>query len=252
MLVCEKHYYVRQQGLSTVIWKEPMLEDQRHRKINDPRRLSLTDRIFDSLYRSVISLELLPGAKLSEAEVAKTFSVSRQPVRDAFYRLSERGFLEIRPQRASIVSKISERAVRQAVFIRTALEVESVRTACQTLSDEDIDRLAEILAQQKKVVKASDKMAFHQLDDLFHQEICERAGVGFIWRLIQDNKAHMDRVRFLSLSFATDRAYKDHDQVLEALRQRDADLAVKRMRSHLSTLMEHFPRIHEEYPIYFA
>lgn len=229
-----------------------MLDVQRHHTIDGSGRQSVTDQIFESLYHSVITLELLPGAKLSEAEVAKSFDVSRQPVRDAFYRLSERGFLVIRPQRATTVSKISERAVKQAQFIRTALEIEAVRVACEVLNNDDMDHLAKILTHQEKAVSASDKAAFHRLDDLYHREICERTGLGFIWKLIQENKAHMDRVRFLSLSFASTAAYGEHLMVFEALRRRDVVETVRHMRMHLQNIVEHFPRIRDEHQDYFA
>ena len=65
------------------------------------RPRTVTDQIFELLYERVVNLSLPPGAKLSEAEVAAQMGVSRQPVRDAFYRLSQLGFIQIRPQRAT-------------------------------------------------------------------------------------------------------------------------------------------------------
>ena len=96
--------------------------------VSAPKRTA-TDLSFEALYQAVIALELPPGAKVSEAEIAKALDVSRQPVRDAFYRLSKLGFLSMRPQRATLVTKISKRAVLNAIFVRTALEVEALRTA---------------------------------------------------------------------------------------------------------------------------
>lgn len=215
------------------------------------RPSTVTERVFEELYHRVISLQVLPGTKISETEVANALGVSRQPVRDAFYRLSNAGFLLIRPQRATTVTKISETAVTQSRFIRIALEVETTRVACERLSDDDLVALEDILRRQDDAVDQGDKMAFHELDDLFHREICERAGVGYVWRLIQEHKAHMDRVRFLSLFFASQRAYDDHRYFFEALKNRDVDEAVRRMRFHLMTLLEHFPRIRAEHSEYF-
>jgi DNA-binding GntR family transcriptional regulator len=215
------------------------------------RPSSVTDQVFEELYHRVVSLEMPPGTKTSETEVATGLGVSRQPVRDAFYRLSKAGFLVIRPQRATTVSKISEAAVRQARFIRTALEVETTRVACERLTEEDMDALVDILEQQDRAVLQGDKMGFHELDDMFHRQICERAGVGYVWRLIQEHKAHMDRVRFLSLFFASQRAYDDHMYLFDAIKNRDTEEAVKRMRLHLSTILEHFPRIRAENAEYF-
>ena len=65
-------------------------------EINE-RRTS-ADVVFESLFEEIVALDLLPGAKMSEVEVAKRFGVSRQPVRDAFSRLGSLGLLVIRPQ----------------------------------------------------------------------------------------------------------------------------------------------------------
>tara|TARA_R110002126_G_scaffold108792_5_gene245528 strand:- start:431 stop:679 length:249 start_codon:yes stop_codon:yes gene_type:complete len=69
---------------------------------------SATNQVFQVLNRAIITLQLPPGEKISEAEIAKEFGISRQPVRDAFYRLASLGLLNIRPQRGTIISFISE------------------------------------------------------------------------------------------------------------------------------------------------
>ncbi len=217
-----------------------------------PNRPSVADTVFDELHQQIITLQLAPGTKLSETEVAKALGVSRQPVRDAFYRLSKLGFIVIRPQRATTVSTISERAVMRARFVRTALETETVRVACERLSGEDYMALDALLERQRLAMEARDPVAFHALDDQFHREICERAGLGFAWEIIRENKAHMDRVRFLSLAFASQDAYGDHLRVMEAIRARDADLAMQRMRQHLSRIRDQIVRIRTENAPFFA
>jgi DNA-binding GntR family transcriptional regulator len=81
------------------------------RNLEPLNRPSVADTVFDELHSQILLLELPPGTKMSEVEVAKALGVSRQPVRDAFYRLSKLGFLSIRPQRATLVSQISSTAV---------------------------------------------------------------------------------------------------------------------------------------------
>ena len=61
------------------------------------RRTSV-DVVFEHLHDAIATLELLPGDKISEAEIAAQFGVSRQPVRDAFSRLENLDLLLIRPQ----------------------------------------------------------------------------------------------------------------------------------------------------------
>lgn len=215
-------------------------------------RPSVADQVFDSLYDRILSLELPPGARISEADIAKALHVSRQPVRDAFYRLSKLRFLEIRPQRATTVSLISTRALREAQFVRAALEAEIARAACADLDEASLDHLQTLLAQQKTAMDSDDRARFHQLDDRFHQSICELSGHAFTWDTIRESKAHMDRARFLSLSFNAPQAYRDHLAILAALRARDPDRADRVIRDHLGRILDQIDRIRSENLDYFA
>lgn len=214
-------------------------------------RHSVTDAVFEELHRQILALELPPGTKMSEVEVAKVMDVSRQPVRDAFYRLSMLGFLTIRPQRATVVSPISESAVMQARFIRSAIEAETVRLACERLTEADMQALEDLLQGQRQMSDARDAAGFHALDDQFHREICVRTGNGFAWDIIRENKAHMDRVRFLSLSFASQDALGDHIKVMKAIRARNSVMAMEQMRLHLTRIKTQIRRIRAENESYF-
>lgn len=221
-------------------------------KVLEPiNRPSVADTVFDELHRQILSLDLPPGAKLSEVDVAKALGVSRQPVRDAFYRLSKLGFLSIRPQRATTVSQISDEAVMQARFVRSAIEAETVRSACEVLTAADMDAIERILDEQNRAVVAREPLTFHRLDDQFHREICARSGHAFAWEIIRENKAHMDRVRFLSLAFASEEAFGDHLRILAAIRARDPQAAVAAMRVHLARIKDQIGRIRAEHAAYF-
>ena len=219
--------------------------------LDDVRPPSMTDQVFDILYDRVVNLALPPGEKLSEAEVAAQLGVSRQPVRDAFFRLSQLGFLLIRPQRATTISPISEDAVRQAQFIRSALEADGMRRAAQVLTAGDLDDLDDLIAQQVAAVAADDHATFHELDDAFHKAICDRAGLDFVWTLVKENKGHMDRARYLSLIFGGPRAIEDHRTIMDALRARDPDAAVTAIRAHLGQIEHILDRLRRDRPEMF-
>ncbi|MDP2087348.1 MAG: GntR family transcriptional regulator [Gemmobacter sp.] len=221
------------------------------RVIEPPGRPSVSDAVFAELHRQILALDLPPGTRLSEVDVARAMGVSRQPVRDAFWRLSKLGFLTIRPQRATTVSNISQEAVMQARFIRSAIEAETVRVFCERATQADLDALDQILEAQRAAVAAGDRALFHELDDRFHHEICARGGNAFAWDIIRENKAHMDRVRLLSLSFASQDAFEDHLRVMAAIRARDTELAMTEMRAHLGRIRSQIERIRAENAAYF-
>lgn len=213
--------------------------------------VTTTDQVFASLYSALITFKLAPGTKVSEIEIAKTLGVSRQPVRDAFFRLSQMGFLLIRPQRATLITKIASQAVLQASFIRTALETACIRDATDALTETDFDEIRGLLAQQKRAIDADERTTFHELDDLMHQRICEMSGHGYAWTLIQEQKAHMDRVRFLSLSFGQKTAYDQHLTITDALFARDKVAVQQHLEEHLGRIRYILPEIRDQYPQYF-
>lgn len=201
-----------------------------------PHGVSISDAIFHEISARIRSLDLAPGTKLSEADVARQFGVSRQPVRDAFHHLSTLGFLVIRPQRATEVSLISPSTILAARFLRTSAEVEMVRRATTLITEKGLKRLERLVERQREAVTRADTGTFKTLDDRFHLGICEACGLGDVWTRIAENKAHTDRLRLLSIRDSSADALRDHELILDALRQRDAEAATARMREHLDRI----------------
>jgi DNA-binding GntR family transcriptional regulator len=199
-------------------------------------RRSLTDEVYDLLYQRILSVDLPPGTKMSEADIAKQLGVSRQPVRDAFYRLAQFGFLNVQPQRATKVTQISRSAIERARFIRTSLELEVITIACEDLSEANLRRLTSQLDAQREAQETGDQTRFHNLDDIFHQSICNMIDRPYAWHAIREVKAHMDRARFLSHAFASQTTFDDHVNIVDALRLRDARRARSIVRTHLDRI----------------
>jgi len=221
-------------------------------KVLEPLRIpTVADTVFEELHQQILSLDLAPGTRMSEIEVAKAFGVSRQPVRDAFYRLSQLGFLLIRPQRATVITKISEAAVLRAKFVRTALEIACLRAAIEAITDDQIKDLDELINEQKAAVKADERQLFHTLDDTFHRRMCEISGHDYVWALIREQKAHMDRVRFLSLASGAQAALDDHVSIMGAVRKRDGKQAEALMTAHLGRISTILGRIRAENQAHF-
>ena len=104
-------------------------------------RRTTVDEIFDHLHDEILSLRLRPGDKISEADIATQFGVSRQPVRDAFSRLASLDLLLIRPQRATEVKRFSMREIVKSRFVRAAVEKEVLRRAAELCDADGAARL---------------------------------------------------------------------------------------------------------------
>lgn len=201
-----------------------------------PEHVSVSDHVFDAIQSQIQSLQLVPGTKLSETEVARQFGISRQPVRDAFYRLSKLGFLFIRPQRATEVSLISPQAILAARFLRTAAEVEMVRRAALVVTPDQIAHLNKLIDVQADLVASGDLEAFRHQDDAFHKAICAICDLEIVWSNLAENKAHTDRLRLLSIRDGSAEALEDHRLIVGRLEARDPLGAAAAMRGHLDRI----------------
>ncbi len=228
----------------------PLLPDASLRQ----RQSTIAGRVFDTVRRAIVQLQLEPGNPLSEADIARQLGVSRQPVREAFIKLSEAGLVEIRPQRGTFVRLISLREVENARFIREAIEVAIARKAAAEASAEDVEGLEQVVERQRGAAAAGDNAAFLQLDEQFHQRIAGSAGCEDAWRVLEGLKAQMDRVRYLSLPEATplEVILVQHAAIVAAIGERSPDAAETSMRRHLSEILTSLPKIATLKPAYFA
>lgn len=208
-------------------------------------------QIYRLVHHRIVSGDLVPGTRLSETEIAEAYGISRQPVREAFIKLSEDGLLEVRPQRGTYVRKISVAAVMDARFVREAIEADVVRLLAQTPDPGLEAELKRQIAAQRQVI-AADISGFVPLDDMFHRTLAEAAGKPFAWKVIDGLKSQMDRVRQLSsLTIQRDTLIDHHTAIATAIGQGDVAGAEAAMRLHLREILNDLPVIRAGLPEYF-
>jgi DNA-binding GntR family transcriptional regulator len=216
-------------------------------------RSTSVDVVFNHLYEAIVTLKLLPGAKISEAEIAAQFGVSRQPVRDAFSRLANLNLLLIRPQRATEVRRFSTKGIEKSRFVRAAVEAEVLRLAAANYTEKDAARLESCIAKQKQVVEVNAFERFGALDYEFHKTLCEIANVDFAFDVIAAEKANVDRLCMLSLAKEdrVEELVNDHIKIVEMIKKQDANGAVAVGMQHLKRLDATIEGISERNPGYF-
>ena len=184
-------------------------------------------RVFHELRSAIVTMAFTPGQALSENEIAARLGVSRQPVREAFIKLSEAGLVRIRPQRGTFVVKISTKQVTDARFVREAVEVAVARKATEVMSADAIADLKLNLDAQKVAAVEAVPARFLALDEAFHRGLALGVDCDYAWRVVEEVKAQMDRVRYLSLPQATpiSRLVEQHEAILAAVEAGDAAAA---------------------------
>ncbi|RGP35536.1 GntR family transcriptional regulator [Pseudotabrizicola alkalilacus] len=203
------------------------------------------DDIYNYLHGEILSLRLRPGDKISEADMAARFGVSRQPVRDAFNRLANLDLLVIRPQRATEVRRFSMREIEKARFVRAAIEGEVLRHAARYCDADGAARLDAAIAAQQKAIVDRNVDGFGALDYAFHETLCHIGKAEFAFDVILAEKAKVDRLCMLGLS-KEDRMpelVQDHRAIAEAVKANDPVRAVEIGMLHLSRLDKTIERI---------
>jgi DNA-binding GntR family transcriptional regulator len=215
---------------------------------------SAAQRIESELRRLIVALELPPGVRLSESDIAERHGVSRQPVREALIGLARTRLVEIQPQRGTVVVKISVRKMMEARFVREAIETAVVRRACSSFDRQSRERIDDLVDMQEQAARRDDHAAFQRYDELFHIALAEGAGCPLAWEAIQDIKAHMDRVCQLTLPGpeAMLPLIDQHRAIISAIDAQDENTAAEAMRRHLTEILRALPQIEAEHPELFS
>ncbi|MDU4356045.1 GntR family transcriptional regulator [Phytobacter diazotrophicus] len=214
----------------------------------------VNQQIYRILRRDIVHCLIPPGTPLSEKEVSIRFDVSRQPVREAFIKLAENGLIQIRPQRGSYVNKISLAQVRNGCFVRQAIECAVARRAAGMMTDSYCYQLEQNLNQQRTAIERKQLNDFFQLDDEFHQKLAQIADCQLAWDTIENLKATMDRVRYMSLDHVSppEMLLRQHQDIFDALEKRDADAVDQAMIHHLQEISGSVKLISQENRDWFS
>jgi DNA-binding GntR family transcriptional regulator len=210
-------------------------------------------KVYDTLRTKMLTLELPPGAALSENELAAALGVSRTPVRESLILLSEEGLVQVFPQIGSFVSRVDPERVADAQFLREAVELaslEGIRGALDTGLIKDLQ--ANLHRQHAPDI---DLEEFFALDEEFHQGLLRLGGHGNAWPTVVAAKGHLDRARRLGLHESSSSPTKfadQHQDVLRAVLAGDIELAKSTMRQHLRAVFDDIERIQARSPELFA
>jgi len=210
-------------------------------------------QIFGFVRDAIISMDLSPGQMISETSLAAQFGVSRTPVREALIQLSNIGFVEVLPQRGTYVTKFSMDKILESRFIREAIEVSVVSFLAENITEDIIIEAGKIIVEQKAAADDNDPLAFQKLDDHFHKVLANHTRFSRVAQIIEAEKAHMDRVRCLSLQEQDQfkRILAQHTAIIKAIKSGAPEKAAKAMSVHLKDVYNVLKVIPQKHPEYF-
>lgn len=198
-----------------------------------------SESLTEILIEAIVEGSLEPGSKISEPELAKRFEVSRGPLREAIMRLEGLGLIERIPHVGARVITFSPEKLIEIYAVREALEGMAARLAARYISQEELLSLELLLAKHSKHIdEVAGASYFHQEGDFdFHYRIIQASRNSKLIALLCDELYHLLRMYRYQSPRAQSRpkeALNEHKFILQAIRNRDEELAEMLMRRHIS------------------
>jgi len=197
------------------------------------RRVSGAQVVYRTLYERITSLQLTPGTRLHETELAASLAVSRTPLREALRMLLADGLVHQLPTGGMVVAPLDPQEMRHIYEVRSVLEGVVARQACEALTDAAVLDLERLVDQMSRLVDYPEEML--RLGNAFHARLLDLSGNRYAAQMLQLLRGHLSRYQALTATIDPRRrqALGEHSGILDALRDRNAELVERRMRFHV-------------------
>lgn len=218
---------------------------------NKRGRGSTREFIYQTLKDQIMRLELKPGTKISEKDIATSLDVSRTPVRESFLKLAQEELLDIYPQSGTIVSLIDLDHVEEDRFFRESVERGVVSLACEEFTEEIA--METNLMMQELCAKKKDELRLFELDEQFHEILFRGCRKERSWQMLHLMTNHFKRFRFLRVASSMDWEViiSQHQEIFNCIKDKNPKKAEKAMVNHLRLALLEKDVLKETYPTYF-
>ena len=203
-------------------------------------RSSLQVEVVNRLRAEIVDGMWRPGTRLQERLLCERYGISRSPLREAFQVLAAEGLIDILPNKGVVVSAPTPSLALQHLELERALELLGVRLACRNATDAQLADVEETESRMKAAAASGDTQGFFRANNEFHRKIVLASGN------VPLADAHLltsrQLIRIQNLNGATEHlpseGVSEHDEIIAALKARDADQAVALLNRHLDTVEE--------------
>jgi DNA-binding GntR family transcriptional regulator len=207
---------------------------------NNQNSNSLTDNVFDQLQDAIIKGELPQGSKISEPGLAKKYQVSRGTLREALSRLEEKQLVERSPYIGARVVTLTLQELVDIYRIREALGGMACALAARHMTAAEITDLRCLLDDHEKSIKEDQGLSYYQQEGEFdfHYRILKGSRNSKVMDVLEGGLYQLIRMYRYQFSHASSRpmqALKEHRRIVDAIEERDEELADLLMRRHIQT-----------------
>ena len=194
------------------------------------------DKTFLQLRVDIVEGAIPPGSKLSETELSTKYQVSRAVIREAINRLESCHLVERKANVGARIVSLTPQGLIQLYQVREALEGMAARLAAKNMSDQEIADLTALLDNHFQTVKGGESY-YQEAGDLdFHYRIILGSKNQHLIEVLVNGIYHLIRMYRVQFGMAGPRvttAFDEHKHVVQAIANRDEELAEMLMRRHI-------------------
>jgi DNA-binding GntR family transcriptional regulator len=204
------------------------------------RKKTLRERIHDEIVGLIVSGELPSGGWVDEKQVINRLRVSRTPFREAIGVLAKGGLVEIKPYRGFYVRSFSRNEIADLYELYKRLECFAVELAVPQMSDYDIRRFEDILAEAVIALKQGDTKTYVMRDREFHETLARQSGNSALIETLARFALQIQlcgTIANVSSEFA-ERTAHGYDDIIQAFKARDTPRAAFLMCTHITHVQE--------------
>lgn len=214
-------------------------------------KYSLRGRVFHKLREDILSGKYEEHEELKEVAIGEEMGVSRTPVREAFRQLELEGLIQIIPNKGAYVTGITEKDVKDIYMIRSLLEGLCAKWTTEHITKEQMDEMEENVYLAEFHAKKGHFEQLAELDNRFHDIMYEACNSKILEHQLKDFHQYVLRVRKKTLSNVNrgQKSNEEHKKIMEAIRDKNADLAEKLAHQHMINAYENMVQngLHEIY-----
>ncbi|MGX5173830.1 GntR family transcriptional regulator [Aliikangiella sp. IMCC44653] len=204
--------------------------------ISIQKPITATDKTFVQMRQDIVEGHIQAGSKLSETELAAKYGVSRAVIRESINRLESCHLVERKANVGARVVALTAVGLEQLYQVRESLEGMAVRLAAENMSDAEIADLKSLLNSHFHTIKGGDSYYQEAGDVDFHYRIIQGSKNAHLIRMLVDGLYHLVRMYRVQLGMAGPRvttAFDEHKNIVNAIANRDPELAEMLMRRHI-------------------
>jgi DNA-binding GntR family transcriptional regulator len=196
---------------------------------------SQSERAYYAIRELIVTLDLEPGAVVSERALMERLRTGRTPVREALRRLANERLVDVYPRRGMFVSSVNVRDLRGLSEVRATLEPVCARLAAERATADDRGILGELLDTLDQVADTRDERTLIELDQRIHGALYRCAHNPFLEETLSTYYVLTLRIWFLALGRVErlDDAILQHRELLAAVCEGDGERAESAMRAHV-------------------